>query len=69
MMVCLVCYDDDIVKTIFFGKDVSMSSTRFINHFRQHTEEYQQYIGKKQESKLLDISKCPSIPFWHPLAL
>lgn len=51
LMVCLVCRDDAIDKTISLGKDGSMSPTGLVNHLRQHAEEYQQYLEKKEEVK------------------
>ncbi len=42
LMVCLVCRDLDVDKTISLVKQKNVSLTALVNHLRQHEDQYHQ---------------------------
>jgi hypothetical protein len=59
-MVCLVCRDLNVDKTISLGNQKNFSPTALVNHLRQHEGEYQQYLDKKSDT-FSPLSKQTSI--------
>jgi hypothetical protein len=59
LMVCLVCRDLNVDKTISLGKQKNLSPTALLNHLRQHEDVYQQYLDKKSDRSSPLLKQTP----------